>query len=331
MPNHFTPIDNSRGLICGYVLHPDRALEPLPDADIDDAMASPDHHIWLHFNLADMRARRWLEHCTIPRAARDALLGNREQMLLEPAGSGLVGILGDLHHDFQDDSSKLGVLRLYLDDRCLISARRHPLKAIDSLRRSLDETGSACRPVGLVTRFLHHLAETMGLTITDTGQILDRIEDRILAGYLTDEGTHLGRARQLIIRLRRHMVPQRQALFGLLGPLPDWLTELEAAGLRQAVERLDMLGHDLDLLQDRARLLQDEIANKQAERTNHNLYVLSIVTTIFLPLTLITGVFGMNVGGLPGLQNIEGFWWVMLGMAITAVCSLILLYWKKLF
>ncbi|MFC5415422.1 CorA family divalent cation transporter [Dongia soli] len=59
--------------------------------------------------------------------------------------------------------------------------------------------------------------------------------------------------------------------------------------------------------------------------------MLSIVTTIFLPITLITGVFGMNVGGLPGLQNVEGFWWVMLGMALTAICSLILLYWKKLF
>jgi zinc transporter len=332
MPRTFTPIDENRGLICGYVLLPDGTLEAVSGAEIDRAVHAPDCHLWLHFNLADMRVRRWLESCNlIPRIGRDILLGTREQMLLEPVGDGLAGILGDLHHDFQSDPAKLGVLRLYLDHRCLISARRHPLKSIDSLRRSLEDGGSACRPIGLMTRFLHHLAETLGLTIADIGQTLDHIEDRILADHLISEGTELGRARQLIIRLRRHMVPQRHALFGFLGRLPGWLSEAEALDLRRAIERLDMLGHDLDLIQDRARLLQDEIANKQAERTNHNLYILSIVTTIFLPITLITGVFGMNVGGLPGVQDVQGFWWVVACMAATAISSLVLLYWRKLF
>ena len=164
---------------------------------------------------------------------------------------------------------------LYLDDRVLISARRHPLKAIDSLRRSVADGFRATRPIDLIIRFLHHLAETLGLTIAELGETIDHIEDRILDDHISGEGGELGRARQLIVRLRRHLVPQRHALVGLLSRLPDWLSDSEAASLRQAIERLDMLGHDLDLVQDRARLLQDEIANKQAERTNHNLYVLS--------------------------------------------------------
>lgn len=327
-----TPIVDDGGLICGYVLRRDGSLHHVDWREIDAILDEADVNIWLHFNLADMRAKRWLESTPlIPRLAKNTLLGATNQMLLEPIEHGLVGVLGDLHHEFDIDPSKIGVLRLYLDDRLLISARRHPLKSIDSLRRAVAEGAHSTRPIGLVIRLLHHLAETFGATITELGETIDRIEDRILDDHIGNEGGELGRARQLIVRLRRHLVPQRHALIGLLNRLPSWLTSEETADLRQAVERLDMLGHDLDLVQDRARLLQDEIANKQAERTNHNLYVLSIVTTIFLPITLITGVFGMNVGGLPGVQSNAGFDGVMGLMIVTVIISLCLLYWKKLF
>ncbi len=81
----------------------------------------------------------------------------------------------------------------------------------------------------------------------------------------------------------------------------------------------------------RAKLLQEELAARNAEETNRNLFILSIVTTIFLPMTLITGIFGMNVAGLPGLEDILAFWWVMLGMAAVALIALLLLHWKHLF
>jgi zinc transporter len=59
------------------------------------------------------------------------------------------------------------------------------------------------------------------------------------------------------------------------------------------------------------QLLQEEVAIKTAEQTNRNLHVLAIVTTVFLPATLIAGVFGMNVGGLPLTQSGDGFLWSM--------------------
>jgi zinc transporter len=327
-----SPLVDDGGLICGYILRSDGSLHHLDWHEVDAIIGEADANIWLHFNLADLRAKRWIETCAaIPRAAKQILLGTSNQMMLEPVEHGLVGVLGDLHHEFDTDPSKIGVLRLYLDNRLLISVRRHPLKSIDSLRRSVADGVPAAKPISLVIRLLHHLSETFGATITELGETTDRIEDRILDNHINNESNELGRARQLIVRLRRHLVPQRHALIGLLSRLPNWLSADETTALRQAVERLDMLGHDLDLVQDRARLLQDELANKQAERTNHNLYFLSIVTAIFMPITLITGVFGMNVGGLPGLQSNEGFIGVILLMLITVIVSMCLLYWKKLF
>ena len=98
-------------------------------------------------------------------------------------------------------------------------------------------------------------------------------------------------------RLRRHMVPQQHALVGLLSRLPAWVAQPEAARLRDAIERLGALGRDLDLVQERARLRQEQAAARLREATNRNLSILSIVTAIVLPITFVSGIFGINLGG----------------------------------
>jgi zinc transporter len=101
--------------------------------------------------------------------------------------------------------------------------------------------------------------------------------------------------------------------------------------LREATEEFGEVVNELDAIQERAKLLQEELAARNSEETNRNLFILSIVTTILLPMTLITGIFGMNVAGLPGLKDPFAFWWVMLGMAVVALIALLLLHWKRLF
>ena len=87
----------------------------------------------------------------------------------------------------------------------------------------------------------------------------------------------------------------------------------------------------LEFVQERARLLQEEITRRTGEATNHNLYIVSLLTAIFLPITLITGIFGMNVGGLPWVEKDGGFLWVLGIMLVTAATSLVLLHWRRFF
>ena len=76
-------------------------------------------------------------------------------------------------------------------------------------------------------------------------------------------------------------------------------------------------------------MLQEEIAGRLGKATNQNLYIVSLLTAIFLPITLITGIFGMNVGGLPGVDQDTGFVWVIGLMILTVVTSLVLLHWRR--
>jgi zinc transporter len=117
----------------------------------------------------------------------------------------------------------------------------------------------------------------------------------------------------------------RQALLRLVNQFPQWGDEPDRAELRRELEQLDALLQDLELVQERARLVQEELTSRLNERINRNLYFLSIVTTVFLPITLITGIFGMNVGGLPWTQGNQGFIAVMMVMGLTLGLTLLYL------
>ena len=294
--------------------------------EMDEAISAEGALVWLHFDQADARARGWIGDCSrIPANAKTTLLGSDTHMRIETAGSGLAGVVGDLHHEFSRKSDQLDVLRLYLDSRCLISARRRPLAGVEKLRQSLGEGLKVERPISLVTQFLHHVTDTLGELILELAENVDEIEEKVLGGAADSLGQDLGRIRRTAARLRRHMVPQQHALLGLLSRLPTWIDDAESVKLRAAIERLGVLGHDLDLVQERARLLQEQASSRLMEATNRNLYIISIVTTVFLPMTLITGLFGMNLGGLPGQQDPMAFWYGIGLMLVTGLGTLVLL------
>ncbi|MDE1149152.1 MAG: transporter [Azospirillaceae bacterium] len=324
-------ISEEHGLICGFLIR-GGAVMPVSWPGINDALAEPDGLVWLHFNLVDVRARQWIEAMpSLPRGARQALLGQDSHFRLEPAGEGLTGVLADLHHRFDDPAGGLGQLRLYMDARLVVTARRQPLMAVDQLRRAVSQGLAPSGAIDLVAHLLFHLTDTVAAEVSELADAVDDVEDALLADRLEDEGGTLGRIRRTSARLRRHLGPQRTALNVALGRLPGWCGGEERARLRQGIDRLDGVGQDLDLVQERARLLQDELSNRFSEATNRNLYVLSIVTTILLPVNLITGIFGMNVGGLPWSGHDAGFMWVCGVMVFTILVSLVVLHWRRLF
>ena len=310
------------GLVCGYSVDSAGNVETVGWAGMDAALAREDLLVWLHFDQGDKAAQEWISACGhMPPPAKAVLLGSDSHMRIETAGTGLAGVVGDLHHEFSQKSDHLDVLRLYLDNRCLISTRREPLTAIEKLRQSIGEGLKLERPIALVTQFLHHVTDTLGDLILELADDVEQLEEALLAAD-AQPGEELVRVRRVAARLRRHMVPQQHALIGLASRLPSWIDDADGTKLRNAIERMGALGHDLDLVQERARLLQEQASGRLAEATNRNLYILSIVTTIFLPITLITGIFGMNLGGMPGQQAPFGFWAGMGVMAVVVVVTL---------
>jgi zinc transporter len=314
------------GLLCAFQLEPlvARDLSVLSELD----QAGP---FWLHFSLTDVRAQHWIEEqAPMPDEARIALVEPDARVRVEILDDGFVAVLGDLHHDFKGDPDSVGELRVYVDARLMVTVRRHPLRTPDRLRHEMRAGSQHTTPMALFAHFVELLAGTFGAVVAELTDEIDDAEDRVLAGRYLDQSTALARMRRVLVRLRRFIASDRAALVYLMSRLPAVFGADERQALREATDALDAVAQDLEVVQERARLLQEEIAGRVGEATNRNLYVLSIVTTLLLPITLITGVFGMNVAGLPGTREPAGFWLVMALMVVVLALSIYFLRRRRM-
>lgn len=313
-------IEDREGLLCAFQLAPGRPIEGSADQ-----LAQLEVPRWLHFSLRDNRARTFLEHrAPVPEEARATLVEPSVRVHLQMLNDSFIVVLGDLHHDFDADPDGFGVLRVYVSRDLMLTCREHRLTCIDRLRQHLATEEIAANPFELFEQLIRELVEGFARVSVNLSDEVDDAEDQILAGHVKDHRAELGRVRRLLARLRRHVNANRSALL----PLPkrlDMLDSEQRLGLREAIELLDSVGQDLELVTERARLLQEELAGRQGEATNRNLYLLSILTTTMLPITLITGIFGMNVGGLPFALSDHGFWSVVLLMIGTVLGTLLFL------
>lgn len=314
-------VADSRGLICAFGLAPLQRLERDALDDVD-----PERPLWLHFNLADGRARDWLrEDAQLPPAAREALLEDDAHVHVQMLEQGFVAVLRDLVREVQGGEARYASFGVYVDARRLISVRRHPLETFDRLRHELGKGLDLPSTMALFEHLVECLADTFEGVVERLAGVVEEAEDSILAGHSEDRGTELRRVRWLLARLRREARANRSALSRLPSRLPGGDGPERQQSLGAAIDRFAGVTRDLELVEDRARLMQEEIAGRLGESTNRNLYLLSIVTTAMLPVTLVTGVFGMNVGGMPWAADPHGFSHLMFIMALTLAITLALI------
>jgi zinc transporter len=125
-----------------------------------------------------------------------------------------------------------------------------------------------------------------------------------------------------MVRLQRLMAPEPAALFRLLQRPPAWIADDDLQDLRQSSEEFSAVLTDMASLQERIKLLQEEIAAMINERNSKSLYTLTVFTVVALPINLIAGLFGMNVAGIPLAEHPHGFWMVVALILIISGAAL---------
>jgi len=315
------------GLVWGYWLD-EGVATPVSTNDLAASIAvtsdavSP-RFLWLHFNLSQAATERWLrDHAPLPPEFFEALQQGSRSTRIEQVDDGLIAVVNDVLHGFSFDASELSTLWLWVTPKLVISARRKPLKSVDRLRQSVQQGARIQTSVELLTHLLRDQADVLIGILRDTVTKVDKIEDALLAGRLDTKRGNLGSLRRVLVRLQRLMAPEPAALFRLLQRPPAWITEADLQDLRQSSEEFSAVLTDMASLQERIKLLQEEIAGMINERNSRSLYTLTVFTVAALPVNLIAGLFGMNVAGIPLAEHGHGFWLVV-GL-IAVVTSLLL-------
>ncbi|NKX43158.1 zinc transporter ZntB [Roseicyclus persicicus] len=212
-------------------------------------------------------------------------------------------------------------VRLWVTGDRVIGATRRPLHAIDDLVAACRRGLAPQSPGDFVSKLALRLADRAEPAVAELNEVMDDIEEAALTPEDGIPRAPLSAARRSAILLRRHLVPQRDALTTLeIEDLP-WLADRDRARLREAADRVTRLGEELDAIRDRAQLLHDQLMDQRAERLNQRMLLLSVVAAIFLPLSLLTGLLGINVGGVPGAGQPWAFW-VVAGVLVAVGVAL---------
>ena len=318
-------IQSQSGLIWAYRFDEDGQPTRIPRHEMPD-LAPAEGFVWLHLDLVHTRAQSWITEQGLPDAAQEAFLSHEPHQRLDHSANLAWGVSHDLIRDIADKSEDVGALRWIIGEHFLLTGRREALHSIRMTAEALDRGEPAASPAGLFEQIIEYIIDDVTDAVVRLVDETDSVEDHILLDRLHDGPQRVGSVRRTAVRLHRqlsglHVLFRRFAETQSGRSAPD---AVKAAATR-LLQRVDGLHHDVQSVQDRARLLQDEIAARSAGRTNRQLYVLSILTALFLPATFITGLFGINVKGLPWVESEGGAVFVALTCVGAALLTLVLL------
>jgi len=271
----------------------------------------PEHGVlWVNVDYADQDVQAWLGmRSGLDPIVRDALLDRDPRPRALAIGDALLLIVRAVNLNAGAEPEDMVSLRCWIEPRRIITLRHRTVRMIKTVAADLQRGAGPRSPGHFVTELIDRSLEPV-VTVVDTiDDGVARAEDDALAdtppprlrGRLAD-------LRRRAIALRRFIAPQRDALTRLGSTALPWLGDDDRARLREAADRLTRTVEELDAARDRATVAHEEMASRIGELTNQRLYVLSILSAIFLPLGFIADILGVSVGGVPGKDTSWGFW-----------------------
>lgn len=323
----FGPESGIPGLVWAYVFDPEGHGAPLGETAVGEVVDRPDHTLWLHFNLADLRCRDWIrDRAPLPEAARDLLLEADDHLSLVAEDGCLMGVFADFRREFDHGTQDLARLRFALAGPVLVTCRRHSLHAVEVVRGQVLGGRTFEGVEAILEEIFGSFAQQVGAMARELSAALEKIEDRVVEDTVGDQEIRLGPIRRTALRLSRQLGALRLHFSAFVAneddkTLPDSVYDL----VERVSLRLDGVGREIEAIQERARILQEEVSAKVANEANRQLGALSAMTALFLPATLVTGLFGMNTQGLPFAASAHGFWFAFLcGVAGSTAVYLVL-------
>ncbi|GLQ05929.1 zinc transporter ZntB [Sneathiella chinensis] len=299
----------SEHILRAYCLDGQGGAEAVAPSGIRAALDG-DKPVWVHLDAGHPDTEDWMNR-EIPFLDPHivaALVADETRPRMAEAGGGTLLFLRGVNLNENADPEDMVSIRLWVDGKRIISARRRRLKAVTDIDNSL-KAGKGPKNTGdFICDLIYRLFERMQPFVTQLDDETDFVEERLLDGADPSLREAIVNVRMQAIRFRRYMAPQRDAIGQLRMSEPGWMTEKHLRHLTESHNHVTRYVEDLDAIRERSQIIKDEIANVLADRLNKNMYVLSVIAAIFLPLGFLTGLLGINVGGIPGAENQLSFW-----------------------
>ena len=264
--------------------------------------------LWIHMDYSQSEAVTWLknqEHLTD--FELDSLIADETRPRLTPSTNGHMLFLRGVNLNPAQSPEDMVSIRLFISESVVITTRKRRLLSIQDILAELNAGHGPCSISELVGSITQKLTSRMQSVIDTLDETLDEFEEEIDEPSKKFDNQGLSQLRRQTIALKRYLKPQKEALSLMVNNHYSWLLNEDKAKLNETTNLLIRYLEELDSAIERAQIIQQTITNQVSEQLNQRMYVMSVVAALFLPLGFLTGLLGVNVGGIPGTENPYAF------------------------
>lgn len=316
--------------IQAFRLKADRDAEGLKLDEPFDLSQHGGGYCWLHMCAIQPSSRDYFENNTdLDPIIIDAMLADETRPRALIKDDGVLIILRAMNLHEGEDPEDMISIRIWLGDNKIITTRRRDIKAIDDIAEFIRNGEGPANPGDFLTMITDRVFERMEPFFVDLEDRISKAEELLASGEEDDEVSEdasIVRKRTAIFT--RYVTPQKKVLETLLNVDCCWLATEHKERLTESLDRVTRYVEELHELRDRSQILNDEINNAHGRRLNDITYIFSVAATVFLPLSFLTGLLGVNVGGIPGIDSDYGFW-LFAGLCVAIIIAQVVLF-KKL-
>lgn len=265
--------------------------------------------VWLHVEGAGRNGRSDLPDY-LPDLAANALLASETRPRCDGIdGAALINLRGTALDPIRD-SDALVSIRVWVEARRVTSATRNPLAALVKVEAAM-HAGRLVDGGDFVASLAQAISTQLDPEVADLGDQLDDCEGMLDDGDIYDMRRQIAILRSQAIVLRRFVAPDRDALAAMAQLEFRWISKEDRMHLREAADRFARMAEELETVRERAALLHEQLTDLRAEKVDRRSLAIAVVAFIFLPLTFVTGLLGMNVEGIPFAKDPWAFWGVV--------------------
>ncbi len=316
-------------LLFGRVLDGKGAGRPLTwDEARSWKQERPGEVLWVHLCRNRPGVNEWLEELAIPEPTRELLVSDRTRPRAFREGETLVATLRGINFNPGAEPEDMLSIQLWCDGTRLVTLRKQPLQTPRHVLQMIDRREAGPNDCGaLITELTEAMITRMNRAIVDMNEHLDQLEEREKDDDAEAMLEKIATIRRNCLGLKRHMGPMHEALEAISRYAPLWFEDHDRREIAESIDRLRRYLEDLDISKESAVVLMDDVRGRSIARNEQATYLLTIVAGIFLPLGFLTGLLGINVGGVPGLDDPTAFW-IVVGICSVIIGLQLLLFWK---
>ncbi|MFM2481614.1 zinc transporter ZntB [Celerinatantimonas sp. YJH-8] len=283
--------------------------------------------LWVHLDCANEAGCQWLtERSGVSDVISEALLSEDTRPRISHIDEQSLVFLRGVNLAEGAEPEDMVSIRICIEQRRVISTRRRRLLSVADLIQALQEGDGPRTSSEFLVTLCHYLTLRMDAVIDDLQERMAQIEESVVEDASAEGRNELTAIRRQSIKLRRYLAPQREALVKIAFDRRSWLDPDDRPLLQESTDRLIRYIEELDAIRERAIVTQEEFTSQLSEQMNQRMYVMSLIAALFLPLGFLTGLLGVNIGGIPGTGSPFAF--TLFVVFLLGISVLILIFFK---